>query len=295
MFISVIIPTYNRNAELLTTLYYLNNQKLPKELYEVIIVEDRLDGCFEKILKNHTHRCAIKYLKKIHDGPGSARNFGIKHAKGDIIAFTDDDCIIPPDWLKNIYDSFLDRPDIAGIEGKTISFIKEMHPLSHQVVNLQPLRVFPTCNMAYKKQALEEIGGFYYKFKHPHNEDVDLAWNILKRGEILSDDSVIIIHPVYHKNIFKKLLWTFYYKYEFMLFNRNKEIYRKLRGKNPWLIIYFHIYIKYNYLFLLRKYIRHRKLKIISLLSLEIMIFLILQGLLLFFLIFFFIYLRKQK
>jgi len=295
MLISVVIPTYNRNAGLLKTLGYLDNQILPKNLYEVLIIDDGSKSDVEKFVEKYTNKYALKYFKKTHGGPGDARNLGIRRAKGDIIAFTDDDCIIPPDWLKNIYDSFINNPDAAGVEGKTISFIDKLHPLSHQVINTRDQGIFPTCNMAYKKIFLEKAGGFYSKFRHPHNEDIDLAWNVLRLGRIIFDSSVEIIHPVYYKNIFKKLLWTYYFKDEFMLYNRHRELYGKMRGGNPWLFIYFHFYVKYNYFFLLRKYIRHRKSGALSLLSAEIAVFLILQGLLLFFLAFFFIYRHNEK
>jgi glycosyltransferase involved in cell wall biosynthesis len=227
-------------------------------------------------------------------GPGAARNFGIKRAKGDIIAFTDDDCIIPPDWLKNIYDSFINNPGIAGVEGKTITLINETHPLSHQIVNYNPCGIFPTCNMAYKKQILEKLGGFYGKFKHPYGEDIDLAWNVLKYGEVPFNDSMIVTHPVYRKGIFEKLLRTCYLSDEFILFNRHIELYKKFRCKNPWVLIYFYTYIKDN-CFFLKKYMKHKKMKAFSILSIEIIVFLILQGLLLFFLAFFFIYRHKEK
>jgi len=296
MFISIIIPTRNRETLISKTLDYLDNQNLSKNLYEILVVDDGSIDETERIVKERVHKCSVRYLKKMREGPGAARNLGIKHAKGDIIAFTDDDCIIPSGWLKNIYDSFINNPDIAGVEGKTITFINKIHPLSHQVVNLRPKGVFPTCNIAYKKQNLEKIGGFYHKFQYPHNEDVDLAWNVLKHGNIIFKDSLIIIHPSYHRNIFKKLIWTYYFvKYDFLLFDRHRKLYKELRCKNPWKYIYFDFYIKCNYFFLLRKYIKYKKLKTFSILTFEIAVFLILQGLLLFFLVFFFIYRHNKK
>lgn len=297
MFISVIIPTYNRTGLLLKTLDYLDRQTLSKDFYEVIIVDDgSSDGSEEHIKKYISQKNYVKYFKKPHGGPGDSRNFGIKHIKGNIIAFTDDDCIITRDWLKNIYEGFSRNKKIVGIEGETLTFYTELHPLIHAVMNKDNHRfkVFPTCNMAYKKEILEKVGGFCHKFRYPHNEDIDLAWNILQHGEIIFDRSMVVIHPAYYRNIFKKLLWTFYFKDEFMLYNRHKSSYKKFRVKNPWLLIYYHFYVKYNF-FLLRKYIKHKKLKILSLLSIEIMVFLILQGLLLFFLIFYFIYIQRNK
>jgi len=297
MFISVIIPTYNKTGLLLKTLDYLDRQTLSKDFYEVIIIDDGSTDNTEQYIKGFIEQVPyVKYIKKTHGGPGDSRNLGIKHAKGDIIAFTDDDCIITRNWLKNIYERFSGNKEITGIEGETLTFYTELNPLMHAVINKHNpgFRVFPTCNVAYKKDILEKTGGFYHKFKYPHNEDIDLAWNILKHREIIFDRSIIVIHPIYYRNIFKKLAWTFYFKDEFLLYNRHKKLYKKFRVKNPWLLIYYHFYIKYN-LFLVGKYIKHKKGRILSLLSLEIIVFLILQGIFLFFLIFYFICIQRDK
>ncbi|MBU1006040.1 MAG: glycosyltransferase [Candidatus Omnitrophica bacterium] len=295
MLISVIIPTYNKKSLLLKTLKCLERQTLPKNLYEILIIDDgSTDGTDGQIKKYAGENKNVKYFKKPHSGPGDSRNLGLKHARGEIIAFTDDDCVVPGKWLTNIRNSFLKNQGIAGIEGKTLTFFRHISPLTHQVINTYSHGIFPTCNMAYKKDILKKIGGFDKIFKHPHDEDIDLAWNALKYGEIIFDEAVIIIHPAYRRGILKKLLWTCHFKYEFTLYNRHKELYKKFIGANPWITIYINSYLKYN-LTLLRKYIKNNKTRLASLYSLKIIIFLLLQGLLLIALAPYFLYWRKNK
>jgi len=295
MFISIIIPTHNRKKLLLKTLECLEKQAFPKNSYEIIIVDDgSSDGTADCIKRYTDENKNVKFFKKPHSGPGDSRNFGIKRAKGEIVAFTDDDCLIPGNWLSCIHDGFLQNQGTAGIEGKTLTFFRRISPLTHQVINTYSHGIFPTCNIAYKKDVLEKIGGFNKTFGHPHNEDVDMAWKALKYGGIVFDGSVIIIHPAYRRSISRKLLWTCYFKYEFTLYDRHRELYKKFIGHNPWEMIYINLYLRHN-LMLLKKYIKNNKVKLISLYSMEIIIFLMLQGLLLIALAPYFLYWRKNK
>lgn len=298
MFISVIIPTYNKKNLLVRTLDHLKQQTLSKDAYEVIIVDDGSnDATTEYMQAYRQDNEYVRYFKKSRSGPADSRNFGLKQAKGDIIAFTDDDCIIPFNWLENIQRAFLEDSMILGVEGQTLTFFNRVHPLTHQVVNIAKRkgRVFPTCNVAYRKEILERVGGFYNKFKYPHNEDVDFGWSVLEHGEILFDQSVVVIHPAYYRSIFKKLTWSFYLRDEFILYNRHRALYKKLRSRNPWTLIYYHIYFRNNFLFGLSKYLKYRKLRIFSLLSLKIIIFIILQGLWLIILAPYFVTKRKEQ
>src|SRR5689334_19234195 len=105
--ISVVIPTYKRPALLQRCISALLNQTLPPETYEVIIVDDadcpqtrqQVASWLEQG-KNESY--TLRYIPvpaSDHHGPAAARNRGWKAAQGDIIAFTDDDCIPLPDWL----------------------------------------------------------------------------------------------------------------------------------------------------------------------------------------------------
>ena len=122
------------------------------------------------------------------------RNLGLAHAEGNIIAFTDDDCLPAKDWLREIEQSFERNPHAIGVEGKTITIDSEITLFTSQIVNTSG-EAYQTCNIAYKKEKLQKIGGFDEAFILPHGEDVDLALRMLKNGPISFEPNVVVVHP----------------------------------------------------------------------------------------------------
>jgi len=206
--ISIIIPTYNRKKSLQKTLKVLQNQSYKD--FEIIVVDDGSSDSTENFIK--TNYPQIKFLKQNNQGPGTARNTGIKKAQGEIIAFTDDDCVPNKNWLKNALPYFKD-PKIIAVEGATLKndFIT---PTSIPIINYFGQK-YSTCNMFYRKKTLEELNGFDERFKFA-GEDTNLARRALKKGKIKFVPSVKVIHPVKHYSTrgfikkhlsFKKTYW----------------------------------------------------------------------------------------
>lgn len=100
--ISVVIPAYNEEKNITACLESLHRQTLPRTEYEIIVVDGNS--------KDRTRELAAPFadLVFIQTSPrvGGARNDGAMRAKGEIVAFTDADCILPPDWLHRIRDDF---------------------------------------------------------------------------------------------------------------------------------------------------------------------------------------------
>ena len=95
---SVVIPTYNRIGTLRRTLAAATVQAFPD--YEIIVVDDESsDGTPEMVQRAFP---SARLLRQTHGGRAAARNRGIEAATGDVIAFTDDDCLPPPDWLARL-------------------------------------------------------------------------------------------------------------------------------------------------------------------------------------------------
>src|SRR5687767_7876993 len=90
---SVVIPTYNRPLQLQQCLEGLANQDYPREAFEVIVVDDGGEHPLTKINDHYQTRLSLVFLKQANAGQASARNTGASHAKGQYIAFTDDDCV----------------------------------------------------------------------------------------------------------------------------------------------------------------------------------------------------------
>src|SRR5665647_654206 len=103
--ISVIIPTFNEEENIAQCLVSLTHQTVPRTEYEIIVV----DGGS----KDDTCGIAGKYADKVFSQTskkvGGARNDGIMEAKGEIVATTDADCILPPNWIELIKTDFQDQ------------------------------------------------------------------------------------------------------------------------------------------------------------------------------------------
>src|SRR5690242_16282570 len=95
---SVVVPTYNRPQPLSRCLDALARLYYPREQFEVIVVDDGSTESLAALVKNFQERLDIRYLREEHAGPGMARNVGAAHARGEYLAFTDDDCAPCPDW-----------------------------------------------------------------------------------------------------------------------------------------------------------------------------------------------------
>ena len=201
MFISIIIPTKNRPILVTKVLADLAKQEFPRDHFEVLLIDD--GSTKENLIKL---RELLKPLeldfhfisKERGEGPAKARNLGISRARGEWIAFTDDDVEIPPYWLKNACERIVQNPDILGIEGAITSDI--IHPLYHYTQNMKgpyskKYEGYLTANMFFRKSTLVSIGGFDETFPRAFREDADLAFRVLAKGRIPFCEAIRVHHP----------------------------------------------------------------------------------------------------
>jgi glycosyltransferase involved in cell wall biosynthesis len=106
--VSVVIPTYERPASLTRCMASLSRQEFPRELFEVIVVDD---GSNPPVKGELATNIDVVLLRRSHQGVAAARAAGIAGARGQILAFLDDDCTIPPDYLAVIERTFRSRPE----------------------------------------------------------------------------------------------------------------------------------------------------------------------------------------
>jgi len=206
LFLSVIIPTYNRPEQLVNCLQALSRLDFPGERFEVIVVDDGGGYSLKALLEPFHSLIDLKILKAKHGGPASARNIGTSIAKGDYLVFTDDDCEPSPHWLKNISALFLKRPDNA-IGGKTINglpdniyaatsqlLISYLYEYYKAVTDYR--RFFTSNNLAVPADGFHAIGGFDEKtFYHAAGEDRDFCYRWLQQGfPMIYDPNIIIYH-----------------------------------------------------------------------------------------------------
>ncbi|NLR94587.1 glycosyltransferase [Flammeovirga agarivorans] len=251
MKISVIVPTHNREELVLYLAKSLAEQNYPKEDYEVFIV---CDGCIDNTValldENYGQLNNWTILSINQSGPAKARNTGAQLANGKILAFTDDDCIADPNWLKAISEAFDSDENLIGIEGLTFTDNKNVTPLTHQIENLNGNPALPTCNAAYLKSTFEELQGFDESFPYAHNEDADFAWRLKEKGKVIFLDSMKIYHPPRMESLSKLKGRMKILESEFPLYYKNPFLYKKYRNTNPWRTIYIEVFLYHQLMFL---------------------------------------------
>jgi glycosyltransferase involved in cell wall biosynthesis len=185
--VTVVIATRNRAARLATALRSLAAQTLAGDRFEVIVVDDGSDDDTAAVLTAEERRGELALRSLAHEGgggPGAVRNSGWPHARGALVAFTDDDCEADPDWLEALLGAWGGEP-LRLVQGATSPIpaeLAEQGPLTY-TYDIRELDVnFPCCNIAYPKALLERLGGFDAA-TFPHTgEDCDLAWRAIGLG-----------------------------------------------------------------------------------------------------------------
>lgn len=127
-FVSIIVCTYNRRDLLNQCIESLFNQGYSKVNYEIILVDSSIIGIDDLLNYFYDYApCGFRYIRQANIGLSAARNIGINDAKGDIIAFIDDDAKADKDWLSNIVRAY-DSPDIACVGGKVKPLTQKKFP-----------------------------------------------------------------------------------------------------------------------------------------------------------------------
>jgi len=195
-FFSIVIPMY-RGEHIEVLIDHLNCQIFKD--FEVIIVDAGRERRDELL---NLCKFKLKYIFDEFAGAAKARNIGIKAAKGEVVAFTDDDCRPDADWLIKAKEH-LEKKGVVGLEGFVYTDEGKMNDPKYRVVTNKGLTGigFMTANLFIKRYTLETIDGFDERFDKPHfREDTDLAWRALEYGLIPFAEDVRVYHPSHLRN-----------------------------------------------------------------------------------------------
>lgn len=109
--ISVVVAVYNRADALRQLLGALARQNFPIDQFEVLVCDDGSDEDLVKVVSDAARATGLHvvHLRQNHLGPGRARNLGIAHARGEVVAFTDSDCLPDTRWLATIDHAFREQ------------------------------------------------------------------------------------------------------------------------------------------------------------------------------------------
>ncbi|MDX1953700.1 MAG: glycosyltransferase family A protein [Verrucomicrobiota bacterium] len=192
MRLSVVIPTCNRNDLLERCLEQLTPelQGISGNDFEIIVTDDSRSFESSKLQGKFP---SVTFLQGPRRGPASNRNHGARHARGEWIVFTDDDCVPEPQWLSSFWKAC--DGSIAVYEGKTTCKEGVRSPLEHSPVNLNGGFLW-SCNMMIHSGLFKQLGGFDEAFPFPHMEDCDMRERIKATGSMIRFvPSAIVDHP----------------------------------------------------------------------------------------------------
>ncbi|MFC3199043.1 glycosyltransferase family 2 protein [Parapedobacter deserti] len=235
--ISVVIPTYRRPRLLVKCLEALHGQTLEEKAFEVIVVSDGPDAATaDAVARWHAGRADAKFRfisTSIKKGPAAARNAGWRAAEGQLIAFTDDDCLPHPEWLETLVHHFGGQPHFAMTGYVQVPIPQRPTDFEWNTAQLQTAE-FVTANCCCTKDALTAVGGFDERFGMAWREDSDLQFKFISCGiPVVHVSNAVVKHPV------RQAPWGISLKeqkkglYNALLYKKYPRLYREKIQKHP--------------------------------------------------------------
>lgn len=232
---SIIVPVYNGQATLEDCIKSLLEIEYDKDKLEIIVVDNCSTDSTKDILERYQSEIII--LQEVKKGASAARNKGITAAKGEVIAFTDVDCVADKDWLKNLAISATEEK--VGIVGGKILALNSKSIIAkagekihdHRRAFSDDIPHAISMNWASRKEVLIEVGLFDEDFLR--SQDTDLSLRIFAAGYkfVYSENAII-----YHKNsdTYRDLFYKGYLGglYATKLYKKHSLFYKKRGVEN---------------------------------------------------------------
>lgn len=237
--ISVVIPTYNREHILRSAIDSLLNSGIKP--FEIIVVDDGSSDNTEKMVHDFSE---VKFLKQEHRGAAAARNKGGFAAQGDLIFFTDSDCIVDKNCLENINNEFLKDKELSVISCKVLGITKGFWSKCHDYSHFHSLmlpdykeRKF-ACGSGFviKNNVFKAVKGFNENCRVAEDEDLGLRV-YEQKGKIIYSPKCVVYHD--HGRNSAKLFFKHPYYWAingsvipYLKYNHSQ--YSKLASSKPW-------------------------------------------------------------
>lgn len=195
--VDVVVPTVGRPS-LARLLQALAEGTGPRPR-RVLLVDDRRDPDRPLVDVPPGLRAAVEVLRGRAAGPAAARNVGWRASAAEWIAFVDDDVVPGPDWLQDLADDLrAAAPEVGGVQGRLhvpLPTWRRPTDWERNVAGLAHAR-WATADLAYRREALERVGGFDERFPHAYREDADLGLRVTAAGYPIVSGRRRSTHPV---------------------------------------------------------------------------------------------------
>jgi len=226
--ISVIIPSYNSEKTIGDCIKALQSQSIKNyevvdkegstayisQKFEIIVVDDGAIDKTADIVKSFTN---VKFFKRQHKGPASARNFGAKMARGEILLFTDSDCEPDSNWIAEMAEPFKDK-SIVGVSGtyrtRQTEIIArfaqyEIEERHAKMAKMKSIDFIGTFSAGYRKDIFEKFGGFDESFSTSAGEDPELSFRMAEAGNKMVFAPKAFVYHTHPNTLYKYLRQKF--------------------------------------------------------------------------------------
>ena len=199
MDISVVVPARNAEQTIGECLESLLTQSEPRERYEVIVVDDGSTDDTRQVVQ----RYEVTLLDQPHEGPAAARNRGVAASQGEVVLFTDADCVPAPDWIEEMLRPF-EGQDVVGVKGAYRTrqrgvlprFVQcEYEERYERMARLKQIDFVDTYSAGYRRQIFLAEGGFDTAYPNASVEDQEFSFRLAERGyKMVFTPKAIVYH-----------------------------------------------------------------------------------------------------
>jgi len=219
--VSVVIPVKNGATHIKELLDSLMQVDYGKDKLEILVVDGNSTDGTREIVAQYP----VKLLTEERPGLNAARNTGLKHSTGEIIAFTDYDCVVPKDWMNKIVENFQNTKvgcvggNVFGYHNnflskyadKSVAPVMRIFTKKENLNLVKPPWHYPAgCNMAFKREAIEKVGMFNEKIRYGFDED-ELVERVCEAGYTMVLDPELVIKHKHRPTLASLFKQTFNY------------------------------------------------------------------------------------
>ncbi len=239
--VSVVVPTCDRPDLLARCLAALILQRFEASRFEIVVVDDRPSPKTRDVVMSWAAHATpsgplVTYIASPGPhGPAAARNLGWRAARGNLVAFTDDDTVPRTDWLEKGVRAF-EEQDVDAVWGRIVMPLHRT-PTDYELDAKRLERAeFVTANCFCRKSILEKIGGFDERFKTAWREDADLYFSLLDvNAKVRHVPVAVIMHPIRPAHWGVSLSQQRKVQFDALLYKKHPSLYRqKIRATPRW-------------------------------------------------------------
>jgi len=231
-FVSVIIPVLNEERTIRECLTSLIKMDYPVERREILVVDNGSTDRTAEIVKSFP----IQYLQEELRGSAAARNKGIKASRGEIVAFTDADCVVTTGWLWELVRAF-DEEGVGGVAGEVVAYpprtpaewyaarVRHLSPQKYLSRPLLPFAAF--ANLSFRRDVFDRIGLLDETI--PLGESTDFCTRLLQGTDLKLKYAPKAL--LFHRH--RSTVWEFV-RQQWKYGRGHAQLYIKYRREIPW-------------------------------------------------------------